>query len=118
MKNKVKNMMCQAKEVSRKIAEVAILILVYGTYSYLTQNNRRREDRTVDFEQPDVSSDSLYGRAANAICNSDMSSYCKNQALMDLKREESDGYYEAVIAIANSRMSSYYRAESICNLEE
>lgn len=81
MPNKMKDVLNQAKEVSRKIAEVAISILVYGTYSYLTQNNRRLEDWTAVFEQSDVLSDSLYGRAANAICNSDMNSYYKNQAL-------------------------------------
>lgn len=116
--NKMKDILNQAKEVARKIAEIGIPILVYGTYSYLTQNNRRNDDWTVIFDHPDVTSDGLYGRAANAICSSDMSSYYKNQALSNLKREESDGYYEAVIAIANSRMSSFYRAESISNLEE
>ncbi|EET59460.1 hypothetical protein BRYFOR_08551 [Marvinbryantia formatexigens DSM 14469] len=116
MTNTVKDVLNQVKGMSQNIVRTAIPILLYGTYTYLTQNNRRHEDRAIAFKQSDISADTSYGRAASAICSSDMDSYYENNALRALKRDESDAYYEAVIAIANSQMSSYYKADAISNL--
>lgn len=96
--------------VFKRMLKAAVPILAYGTYRYFTK------DWTIDFGYFDTEHGSLYGRAANVISNSGMSSYYKTVALQNLRRNESDAYYEAVISIANGSMSSYYKAESICNL--
>lgn len=116
MTNTVKDMLNQVKGMSQNIVRTVIPMLVYGTYTYLTQNNSRHEDRATAFKQSDIPANTSYGRAANAICSSDMDSYYENNALRALKRGESDAYYEAVIAIANSQMSSYHKADAISNL--
>lgn len=100
----------KVKQALRKALQVAIPILAYGTYGYLTKN--------WVFEWGDfyTESNSLYGRAANAISNSRMSSCYKSQALSELRSNKPDAYYEAVIAIANGDMSSVYKALAICSL--
>lgn len=111
----LKEVLHKTKEISRKIVKTAVPILAYGTYLYFMQNYRRRGDLGlfVNFGNSDITSDNLYGCAANAICNSDMDAFYKHVALNNLKKGESDEYYEAVIAIANSSMEQFYRAASI-----
>ena len=62
----------------------------------------------------DIPASAGYGEAVDAIMNSGMSSYYKDEVLNKLARNESDGYYKAVISILKSEdLSSYYKDEMI-----
>jgi len=99
-----------AKKALKQAMGVIIPILLYGTYGYFTK------EWAFEWGAYRTESNSLYGRAANAISNSSMASCYKDQALRELKSNKPDAYYEAVIAIANGDMSSCYKASAISGL--
>lgn len=119
MKREMKDILNVVKETTGKVAKVIVPILIYGGCAYLNAHHQCDQLTVVlGGGRPDKSEDSLYGRAIKAICDSDTLWSCeKERALKSLKRDQSDGYYEAVIAILKSRMDSCDQVKAIRGLE-
>ncbi|MCI8992266.1 MAG: hypothetical protein HFG80_05990 [Eubacterium sp.] len=100
------------KNTLKQALRAVIPILVYGVYGYFTK------EWTFEWENFHTENNRLYGRALDAISNSNMSSCYKSQALRGLQNNKPDEYYEAAIAIAKGNMASCYKAVAICGLKE
>ena len=110
----MKSIFDKTRQMVGKASKVILPILAYGTYAYFMQKN---QDVVYSFEFPNMRFSSLYSRAAEAISNSDMSSYDKSAAIRYMLTDGDNAYYEAVISIANSTMSSYDKKHAISNLK-
>lgn len=88
-----------------KVSTVFLTMCAYGFWNYLNQQTKtyNSECRTNydDFVYESNPTNTLYGRAVNAICESNMGSWDKSQAIRELSKHGDEAYYEAAIAIAN-----------------
>lgn len=88
-----------------KVSMVLLTMCAYGFRNYLnqqtTQYNNERCTNYDDFIYESNPTNTLYGRAVNAICKSNMGSWDKSLAIRELSKHGDEAYYEAAIAIAN-----------------
>ena len=97
-----------------KFAKSACEILVYGALAVMS----------IKFSESTAKSygkvvNATYSGAVEAIMDSDMSSYYKNEAIGMVKRNMSEDYYRAVIRVVeNNSTSSYYKLGMIETLSE
>lgn len=93
----------------------AISSAYYETTCVSDEDRKRRRIRELVDKNPNASYG--YGRAVEAIVNSNGSDYYKGEMLDHLKKDASYDYYVSVEHIAKSDMSDYYKTEAISSLK-